>query len=159
MPAGNSRDQTGSHAIRYTGIPGSGGVLAGPGHARRCGQSVQLGINASGQVAGTSGIGGSTFISHAFRYTGIPGSGGFMADLGTLGGANSWSESGGINASGQVAGTSGSAVILRHAFRYTGTPGSGGAMADLGTLGGSESIGFDINTAGQVVGYSSTTRR
>jgi probable HAF family extracellular repeat protein len=142
------------HAFRYTGTPGSGvlddlGTLGGA-------SSSSNGINASGQVAGTSRINGSTLLTHAFRYTGIPGSGGSIADLGTLGGANSWSESGGINSSGQVAGTSGSNVIVRHAFRYTGRPGSGGAMVDLGTLGGRESIGFGINTAGQVVGYSST---
>ena len=61
-------------------------------------------INASGQVAGAS----QTFrdaATHAFLYTGIPGSGGAMADYsGALGGG--YSEGDAINASGQVAGIS-----------------------------------------------------
>jgi len=113
------------------------------------------GINASGQVTGTSYTTGNQAY-HAFRYSGMPGNGGAMADLGTLGGA--FSEGYGINATGQVAGTShmtGNATY--HAFRYTGTPGSGGAMADLGTLGGTFSEGRGINDAGQVSGFSRTT--
>src|SRR6476660_5054181 len=44
-------------------------------------------INDAGQVAGGSQTTGGYF--HAFRYTGIPGSGGAMADLGAFGGTYS----------------------------------------------------------------------
>jgi probable HAF family extracellular repeat protein len=67
---------------------------------------------------------------HAFLYTGTPGGGGSMADLGTLGGSTSGALS--INTHGHVVGlsdTTGGAA--QHAFLYTGTPGHGGAMIDL----------------------------
>src|SRR5262249_44023869 len=85
---------------------------------------------------------------HTFLYTGTPGSGGAMADLGTLGGPSSLGF--GINASGQVTGYSDAATNAPgvHAFLYSGTPGSGGAMADLGTLGGPTSEGFGVNDSG-----------
>ena len=43
-------------------------------------------INNAGQVVGDSSTTGNT-ANHAFRYTGTPGAGGVMVDLGTLGGA------------------------------------------------------------------------
>jgi len=119
----------------------------GSGYTSSAGQA----INASAQVAGYSTT--ASNVSRAVRYSGTPGSGGAMADLGTLGGNTS--EGHAINDAGQVAGYSqltGSAA--RHAFRYTGTPGSGGAMVDLGTLGGAESYAFGINDAGFVVGHA-----
>ena len=147
------------HAFLYSGPPGSGGAMADLGTLGGV-TSKGWGINANGQVAGESYFSRSSSNTHAFLYTGTPGSGGAMVDLGSLvGGASVAAPSfaGGINANGQVAGTSvvaGSSAT--HAFRYTGTPGSGGAMTDLGTLGGLESIGIDINTGGQVTGYSET---
>jgi probable HAF family extracellular repeat protein len=103
--------------------------------------SYGLGINAAGQVVGTSSFGG-TGLYHAFLY-----SSNIMHDLGTLGGNNSWGYA--INASGQVTGASdvlGNAET--HAFLYDGT------MHDLGTLGGAYTQGNGINAVGQVVGYS-----
>jgi probable HAF family extracellular repeat protein len=50
-----------------------------------------------------------------------------------------------INASGQVAGQTGSG----YAFLY-----SNGTMTNLGALGGSESFAFGINDSGQVVGFA-----
>ena len=128
------------------------------GHPRRPdGYSRAYGINAGGQVVGDSSIGGG---HHAFLYTGTPGSGGAMADLGTLPG-KTYSQGLAINDVGQVVGCSGNSLdttdTTQHAFLYTGTPGSGGAMADLGTLGGTYSVGRAINTSGQVVGHSKTT--
>ena len=79
--------------------------------------SVGYGINDAGQVAGPHGYG------RAFRYDGTPGSGGAMADLGTLGGA--YSVGIGINASGQVTGYAETIDDAYHAFRRDGTPGSG----------------------------------
>jgi probable HAF family extracellular repeat protein len=119
------------------------------------GNSQGLAINAAGQVAGISYTSSDPFSYHAFLYTGIPGSGGSMADLGTLGGKSSMGI--GINSSGQVTGWGGN-NHGSHAFLYTGSPGSGGVMNDLGTFGTewTYSAGQGINDAGQVVGAGNT---
>ena len=57
------------------------GTLGGPNAAAQ-------GISNSGQVAGWANL--PTGISHSVRYDGIPGAGGVMRDLGTLGGGQSW---------------------------------------------------------------------
>jgi probable HAF family extracellular repeat protein len=72
-------------------------------------------------------------------------------DLGTLPGGNG-SDGRGVNASGQVAGTSGSAGNLVRAF-LSGP--NGGPLQDLGTLPGFvTSVGRAVNDSGQVVGYA-----
>lgn len=117
------------------------GTLGGTG-------SVGNGINASGQVTGTSSLAGDAQ-SHAFLY-----SNGTMVDLGTLGGT-SYSFGYGINASGQVVGSSQSPVYtsaLYHAFIY-----SDGAMTDLNSLvqngfGWTLTEALAINDAGQITG-------
>jgi probable HAF family extracellular repeat protein len=87
-------------------------------------------------------------VPHAFLYTGTPGSGGHMIDLGSLAG---YSFGWGINASGQVVGETGGGS---GAFLYTGIPGTGGHMIDLGDLGGMGSRALAINASGQITGYS-----
>ena len=100
-----------------------------------------LGINASGQIAGT-------YMSHAFLYDGT------LHDLGTLGGGRSYGM--GINASGHVTGmaqrvfdngTDAQGFAPAYAFLYDGT------MHDLGTLDGTSSVGQGINDHDQVTGY------
>src|SRR3954470_8802311 len=89
-------------------------------------ESYGAAVNSSGQVVGWSKIDNS---GHAFLYSGTPGSGGAMYDLGTLGGSDSAAVA--INASGLVVGSSFTAGNLGwHPFFYTGVPGRGGAMAD-----------------------------
>lgn len=146
---------TATHAFLYTGMPGSGGTMDDLGTLGGT-ESVGHAINASGQVVGWSQTKVGDFSTqHAFLYTGTPGNGGKMADLGTLGGKESFSVA--INASGQIVGESTtSGNFPRHAFLYTGTPGGAGQMADLGTLGGTYSAGLAINDAGQVTGSSTT---
>jgi probable HAF family extracellular repeat protein len=95
--------------------------------------------------------------AHAFLYTGVPGAGGVMRSLGTLGGTASLGYA--INNSGQVTGYSlTTANAETHMIRYVGVPGAGGTMQDLGTLpGGTASRGLDIDSFGNVAGYSTTS--
>src|SRR5262245_5112650 len=95
-------------------------------------------INNSGQIAGASS-------QQAVVYQG-----GKVTPLGIFPGGG-YSYAVGINASGQVVGTSDSTYGSR-AYLY-----SGGKVLNLGTLPGADhSSGIGINDAGQVVGFSST---
>jgi probable HAF family extracellular repeat protein len=71
-----------------------------------------------------------------------------VLDLGALP-RGSYSTATGINASGQVVGSSDIGTRDSHAFLF-----SNGTMQDLGTLGGKASRGIAINAAGQVLGWS-----
>jgi probable HAF family extracellular repeat protein len=111
--------------------------------------AIAYGINAAGQIVGTSTYNGAPFYyaQHAFLTT----ASGPMVDLGTLGG--NFSNAFGINASGQIVGsasTSGDAA--GHGFLY-----AGGVMNDLNTMIGSASgwqitNASSINDSGQIVG-------
>lgn len=111
------------------------GTLGGSG-------STGFGINASGQVAGSTGLTGDS-ADHAARWTGTT-----PTVLFPAGGTNSTGIA--INASGQVAGTSDIAGNgATHAVRWTGT-----TPQDLGTVGGTNSYAYGINASGQVAGWS-----
>lgn len=105
--------------------------------------SFGAGVNAAGQVAGSSFGGGSHV---AFRNDA-----GVLTDLGNLG--MPYSVATGINATGNVVGYSQTASGYFHAFVHNGT-----TMLDLGTLpGGTFSYGFGINDSHWVVGRGDTT--
>jgi probable HAF family extracellular repeat protein len=111
-----------------------------------------MAINATGQVTGYSGPGGTDY---SFRTTATGGVG--TADnLGSLGGRI---YSFAINAPGQVAGYSFLAPsgFIYHAFRSSGN-GQSISLQDLGSLTGSSgsSRANGINTLGVVVGYSAS---
>ncbi|MFC5548895.1 PEP-CTERM sorting domain-containing protein [Massilia aerilata] len=97
-------------------------------------------INRYGDVVGSITSGG---VTHAFAYTG-----GLYANLGTLGGLNSFANA--INDDGLVVGGASTASGDSHAFVF-----SGGSLHDLGTLGGSGSVAWDINNHGVIVGSAS----
>lgn len=144
-----------AHAVLYTTLPGSDvitdlGTLGGT-------FSLANGINKTAQVVGLSTFTAGSTVTHAFLYTGTPGNGGKMADLGTLPGGTT-SQALGINDSGHIVGDSTTPSGDDHAFVYTGIPGSGGTMSDLGKLpGGTSSYAYAINNAGQIVGDSTTS--
>jgi probable HAF family extracellular repeat protein len=114
-------------------------------------------VNNAGQIVGVAAT--STGASHAYRLNG-----GTLTDLGTLGGRNSFAN--GINEAGMVVGnaelSANSASPAQHAFVWNDADADNvsdpGEMLDLGTLaGGTNSIAYDINASGQVVGSSEVT--
>ena len=110
-------------------------------------------INDSGEVVGWSDTAANT--RHAFSWRDSNGNGvsdpGEMVDLGHLGGGQSIAY--GINASGQIVGTSSTVDFASHAFRTT-ADGVIQADSDLGTLGGFSSTAYRINEVGMVAGHS-----
>ena len=122
---------------------GSLGGLGTPGNSFNEGFSVEVNsLNDRGEVVGTSPLAGDQTY-HAFLW-----SGGFLRDLGTLGGNNSkalW-----ISDSGLVVGRADFSPqsTAHHAFLW-----KNGVMTDLGTLGLCQlSTAVVVNSKGQAVG-------
>ena len=131
------------------GYAGSAGALAALGALPKHHASLAYGINAQGQVAGTSfNVPGH---GRAFLWDGTP------HRLGSLPGYP-YSEARGLNDSGQVAGFSETgradqnhAWITRAFLRQPAGP-----ITGLGTLGGSYSAAYALNAMGTVVGKADT---
>ncbi|HZP07028.1 MAG TPA: choice-of-anchor D domain-containing protein [Terracidiphilus sp.] len=109
---------------------------------------IGYGINNSRQISGAANFAPNSAV-HAFLWDGT------MHDIGTLNG-DSTSDGYGINASGQIAGTSESQSSISHAFLYTPANGAvPSSMINLGDLGGGSSQGLAINNSSQVTGTAS----
>ncbi|MGZ9722005.1 hypothetical protein [Rhizobium miluonense] len=106
-------------------------------------------ISADGSVVAGDAINASGY-ERAFRWTSATGT---MADLGTLGGNNSYTRSLSVDGSVVVGESTTSGNQLR-AFRWTSATG----MVDLGTLGGALSFAHAVSADGSVVvGQASTS--
>jgi probable HAF family extracellular repeat protein len=119
------------------------------------------GINNAGSIVGV-GVATASGGVHAYLLTGWPG--GTITDLGTFTNAvGTKSFANKINDAGQVVGRSDlTAGGSFHAFVWSDANQNGisdaGEMKDLGALaGGSNSVAYDINASGQVVGFSEVT--
>ena len=148
--AGYAEFGTGS-SISYEGLLYSGGsysIIPSPGG----GSWIATAINGTGQVAGYGLTSGGNY--NAYLY-----SGGSTTDLGSLGGAlgTPASYGAGIDAAGDVVGTTGTNADTNHAFVYPNPTVSTNAMTDLGTLGGTSSLALGVSPNGDyIVGYSTT---
>jgi probable HAF family extracellular repeat protein len=101
-------------------------------------------------TTGISFICGGPFVFHAFEWEM-----GVVSDLGTLPGADNYCSSpGGINANGEIAGSSENGEIdpLTGFNQSRPVRWKDGHIADLGTLGGNQGAAASINGRGQVVG-------
>jgi probable HAF family extracellular repeat protein len=129
-------------------VIGLGGLLSGVDDL-----TTPYGINAGGQITGEAAaeqVSSDSYLVHAFRYDG-----GQMIDLGTLGPSHN-STGHAINSNGDVVGFSQGTKWdvpdhFARAFRY-----SGAKLHDihkqLAPLGFGDSVAWDINDAGDVVG-------
>jgi probable HAF family extracellular repeat protein len=141
--------------IWAAGINDNGVVVGGNGHAFRLvnGSYQDLGVLPGGDWSAAYGInkvgtvvGNGSKAWGGFRgFVWSPRDG--MLELGTLGGANSYTTD--INDQGQVVGHSSVASGFEHAFLSTGV-----SLTDLGTLHGGNSYAYGINNSGSIVGYS-----
>ena len=115
------------------------------------GSSRGFGIDASGQVVGDSTFGKGE-ISRAAIF-----SNGSASGLGTLPNGGPFSRANGINALGQVVGSSSQTLDgnQSRAF-FVSTPHQPAIMTDLGTLGGAYAQALGINDSGFVTGNSQT---
>jgi len=115
------------------------------------GRSRGFGINGSGQVVGDSTFGKGD-ISRAAIF-----SDGLAMDLGTLNAGWLFSRANGINASGDVVGTSSQTLDGNKSRAFVvSAPNRFGFMTDLGTLGGTYAQALGINDSGFVTGNSQT---
>jgi probable HAF family extracellular repeat protein len=102
------------------------------------GYSIPFGINAAGQVIGSS-YSGDGKPDYGFLY-----SNGTLSNIGSLSGGSTHAMN--VNGAGQVVGNS-AVGSASHAFLY-----SGGTLLDLGTLGGQNSSANGINDGGLIGG-------
>ena len=107
------------------------------------------GTSNTGICGGLSG--NVPFVFHAFEWQT-----GTVTDLGSLGGADYCSASGGINANGEIVGASENGEVdpLTGINESRAVRWKNGEIKDLGTLGGYEGTAISINYRGQVVGVA-----
>ena len=111
------------------------------------GTSGASGINAAGEIVGTSSTNSSgKYVSRATRWKGAA-----VTNLGTLGGASSGAAA--INAYGHIVGWADTGNNIQHAALWEPTT----RAFDLGTLGGKGSYASGINFEGDVVGSAQTS--
>lgn len=100
-------------------------------------------INNAGQITGKS------YVTSADDVLSFIWQDGIMLDIGSLNYPKDYSYASAINNSAQICGVSPIENYSQHAFLW-----QDGVMEDLGTLGGAASYAYDINSFGDVVGWS-----
>jgi probable HAF family extracellular repeat protein len=142
--SGQVTGTSGGSAFRYTKvmeeISRSGSLSRG------------LGINASGLVVGDSTFGKGELFRHAATFNN-----GSATDLGTLGKNFPFSRANGVNAYGQVVGSSSEAFDSEDGRAFLVSQDA--PMMDLGTLGGEYAHARSINDSGFVTGYSQISEK
>ncbi len=145
-----------NHAFKgQNGVVTDLGTLAG---ADNC--SGANGINASGEIVGSSENGEIDPLTGVNQSRPVRWKDSQIADLGTLGGYQGTANS--INNRGQVAGTATNAIADPFACFGLGTQcraflWQDGAIKDLGTLGGPDALAVLINESGQIAGMANTS--
>jgi probable HAF family extracellular repeat protein len=131
-----------NHAFSWTQATGMVDLSAAGGY------SEAAAVSNAGQVVGSRNMSGTSWMGDIRAFSWTPETG--MVDIGTLGGETRATD---VNDQGVVAGFSyWRSSHVEHAFRWT----QAGGLVQLPGLAGTDTIPYDVNERGEIVGHSST---